>query len=144
MLDKFDQIDAIDMMQPAHSTTRTYAMAAGLYGTAVAIIMDALYSVFHILWPVTSNSDSSIYFLFELGLIMLATAGSFVIAAHAHLGAVLLVLAVLGAFGILGWWALLIAPLWLLAAFLACLDFARSEARLKSTEQESGKIYPQK
>jgi hypothetical protein len=142
MLDKLNQIDAIDMIQPAHSSMRSYAMAAGLYGTAVAIIIDALYSVFHILWPVTSKSDSSMYFLLELVLIMLATAGSFVVAAHAPLGILLLVLAVLGTFGILGWWALLNAPLWLLAAFLACLDFSRSEARLKVTEQESGKISP--
>jgi hypothetical protein len=143
MLDKLNQTDAIDMIQPAHSATRTYAMAAGLYGTAVAIIMDALYSVFHVLWPATSTSDSSLYFLLELGLIMLATAGSFVVAAHARLGAFALLLAVAGAFVILGWWALLIAPLWLLAAFLACLDFARSEGRLKSTDQESGKTFPQ-
>ena|SRR5215469_7575151 len=143
MLDELNQIDDIDMVQSAHSSMRTYAMAAGLYGTAVAIIIDALYSVFHVLWPVTIASDSSIYFLFELGLIMLASAGSFVIAANAHLGAVLLVLAVLGAFSTLGWWALLIAPLWLLAAFLACLDFARPEGRLRSAEQESRKTSPQ-
>jgi hypothetical protein len=117
-------------------------MAAGLYGTAVAIIIDALYSVFHVLWPVTSKSDSPMYFLLELVLIMLATAGSFVVAAHAPLGSFLLVLAVLGAFGTLGWWALLIAPLWLLAAFLACLDFAISEGRLRSTDQENGKTSP--
>jgi hypothetical protein len=139
MLDELNQFDVIDMVQPAHSTMRTYAMAAGLYGTAVAIIIDALYSVFHVLWPVSSTSDSPIYFLLELGLIVLATAGSFVLAAQARLGAALLVLAVLGAFASLGWWALLIAPLWLLAAFLAYLDFARSEGRLRSTEQESGK-----
>jgi hypothetical protein len=144
MLDELDQIDAIDMIQPAHSTMRTYAMATGLYGTAVAIIIDTLYSVFHVLWPVTSKSDSSIYFLLELVLVVLATAGSFVMAAHAHLGAFLVVLAVLGAFVILGWWALLIAPLWLLAAFLACLDFARSEGRLRPDEQESGATYTQK
>ena len=122
---------------------RTYAMAAGLYGTAVAIVIYALYSVFHVLWPVSSRSDSSFYFLLELGLIMLATAGSLVVAAHAPLGSLFLLLAVAGAFVILGWWALLTAPLWLLAAFLACLDFARSDGRPRSTLQENGSTYPQ-
>ena len=142
MLDKLYQIDASDMMQPPHSDTRTYAMAAGLYGTAVAIIIDALYSVFHVLWPISSKADSSTYFLLELVLIMLATAGSLVIAVHAPLGSGLLVLALLGALATLGWWALLIAPLWLLAAFLACLDFTRSKPRSGSTDQEGGKTFP--
>jgi hypothetical protein len=106
-------------MQFRHFTTQVYAMAAGLYGTAIAIVIDALISVFHILSVPGGAVDSFTHFLLGLGLIMLAAAGSYIVPASRHLASLLLVVAACGLFLVLGQWAILAAPLLLLAALLA-------------------------
>jgi hypothetical protein len=87
----------------------------------------ALYSIFLVLGPVTSQTDSSATFALELGIILLAAVGSCLILVKAPLGAVFLVAAELGSFFVMGWLALLTAPLWLLATFLPWFDRDRSE-----------------
>jgi hypothetical protein len=115
------------MVPPTQFTPRICAVIAGLFGTAVSIVVYALYSIFLVLGPVTSRTDSSVAFVLELGLILLAAAGSCLILVKAPLGAVFLVASELGSFYVLGWLALLTAPLWLLAAFLPYFDHYRLE-----------------
>ena len=115
------------MVPPTQFTPRICAVIAGLFGTAVSIVVYALYSIFLVLGPVTSQTDSSFAFALELGAILLAAAGSCLILIKAPLGTVFLVAAELGSFLVMGWLALLTAPLWLLAAFLPFFDRNRSE-----------------
>ena len=115
------------MIQSSQFTMRVYAMAAGLYGTAVAMIIDALYSVFHILGAGSSAASSSTYFVIGLGFIILALSGSCIVPVNGTLAALFLLVAPVGLFFVLGWWALLCAPLLVLAAILAYLDHNRSE-----------------
>jgi hypothetical protein len=115
------------MIPPTQFTPRICAVIAGLFGIAVSIVVYALYSIFLVLGPVTSQTDSSATFALELGVILLAAVGSCLILVKAPLGAVFLVAAVLGSIFVMGWLALLTAPLWLLAAFLPRFDRVRSE-----------------
>jgi hypothetical protein len=126
------------MVPPTQFTPKICAVVAGLFGTAVSIVVYALYSIFLVLGPVTSRTDSSVAFALELGLILLAVVGSGLILVKAPLGAAFLVVAELGSFYVVGWLALLTAPLWLLAAFLPYFDHDRSEqADSWSAELES-------
>jgi hypothetical protein len=113
------------MMQLHHFTTQVYAMAAGLFGTAVAIVIDALISVFHILGVSGNAADSFSRFLLSLGFIILSLAGSYIVSASHRLAALLLVLATCGFFLVLGRWAVFAAPLLLLAALLAFFGDSR-------------------
>jgi hypothetical protein len=113
-------------MRLHHFTTEVYAMAAGLYGTAVAIVIDALISVFHILGVPGNVVDSFSRFLLSLGFIILAVAGSCIVSASHRLASLLLVLATCGFFLVLGWWAVFAAPLLLLAALLAFFGDSRT------------------
>jgi hypothetical protein len=114
------------MMQLRYFTTQVYAMAAGLYGTAVAIVIDALISVFHILGVPGNAVGSFSRFLLSLGFIILAVAGSCIVSASHRLASLLLVLATCGFFLVLGWWAVFAAPLLLLAAILAFFGDSRT------------------
>jgi hypothetical protein len=115
------------MVPPTQFSPRICALIAGIFGIAVSIVIFALYSIFLVLGPVTSQTDSTITFALELGIILLAAVGSCLILVKAPLGAVFLVVAVLGSILVMGWLALLTAPLWLLAAFLPRFDRGRSE-----------------
>jgi hypothetical protein len=115
------------MVPPTQFTPKICAVVAGLFGTAVSIIVYALYSIFLVLGPVTSQTISTAAFALELALILLAAIGSCLILVRAPLGATFLVVAVLGSFYVLGWLALLTAPLWLLAAYLPHFDHGQSE-----------------
>jgi hypothetical protein len=114
------------MMQSRHFTIDVYATAAGLYGTAVAIVIDALISVFHILTVPGNAADSSSHFLLGLVVIIVAVAGSCIVSASHRLASLLLVLATGGFFLVLGRWALFATPLLLLAAVLAVFGENRS------------------
>jgi hypothetical protein len=115
------------MVQPTQFTPRICAVVAGLFGIAVSIVVYALNSIFLVLGPVTSRTDSSFTFALELALILLAAVGSCLILVKPPLGAMFLVAAELGSFYVLGWLALLTAPLWLLAAFLPHFDHDQLE-----------------
>jgi hypothetical protein len=114
------------MIQLRYFTTQVYAMAAGLYGAVIAIVIDALISVFHILSVPGNAADSFSRFLLGLGFIILAVAGSCIISASHRLASLVLVLATCGFFLVLGPWAVFDAPLLLLAAFLAFFGDSRT------------------
>jgi hypothetical protein len=101
-------------------------MAAGLYGTAIAMVIDALISVFHILGVPGNAVDSFSRFLLGLGFMIVAVAGSCIVSASHRLSALLLMLATCGFFLVLGRWAAFAAPLLLLAALLAFFGDSRT------------------
>jgi hypothetical protein len=100
-------------------TMRTLAMITGLFGTAIAFVINILYSTFHVLGRVTGITANQSHFFFGLLVVLIGFIGSLVVLLTPIVGAVLLLVAGVAFFFIAGWWALLASPFLLIAAALA-------------------------
>lgn len=105
---------------------RVVGMIVGLVGTAIALILNILYSLAHVLGRISGISADSSHFFIGLGLTLVALVGSLTALTSPETSAVLLVIATIGFFFIMGWWALIIAPFLLVAAALVYLDRTRA------------------
>lgn len=100
-------------------TMRTLAMITGLFGTVIAFLINILYSTFHVLGRVTGITANQSHFFFGLLVVLIAFIGSLAVLLTPIVGEVLLLLAGIAFFFIVGWWALLASPFLLIAAALA-------------------------
>ena len=107
-------------------TMRTLAMLIGLFGTIIALVINILYSSFHVLGRVTGITANQSHFFFGLLVVLIGFIGSLAVLFTPIVGAVLLAVAGIAFFFIAGWWALLASPFLLIAAVLA---YAHSRAR---------------
>lgn len=100
-------------------TLRTLAMIIGIFGAVIAFIINILYSSFHVLGRVTGITADQSHFFWGLLVILIGFIGSLLVLVSPVVGAVLLAVAGIAFFFIVGWWALLASPFLLVAAVLA-------------------------
>jgi hypothetical protein len=94
-------------------------LAIGVCGAVIGFILTLLYAAFHTLGRIAGITNDSSHLFIGLLLSLAAFVGALVCIINPVLGAVLLVVAAIGFFFTMGWWALLAAPFLLLAAFMA-------------------------
>ena len=110
-------------------TMRTLAMITGLFGTVIAFLINILYSTFHVLGRVTGIASDQSHFFFGLLVVLIGFIGSLMVLFTPIVGAVLLAVAGVAFFFIVGWWALLASPFLLIAAVLA-YQHSRTQQRV--------------
>jgi hypothetical protein len=97
---------------------RTVAMIVGLIGAVLALVVTILYAVFHVLGLVTGLTQDVPHFFFGLFVTLLGTAGAFLAPILPIIAAVLLAIAGVAFFFVVGWWACFVSPFFLVAAAL--------------------------
>jgi hypothetical protein len=95
------------------------AMAIGLVGAVIGFVVNALYSFAHVLGRISGITANQSHFFIGTGLAIVAVIGSLCVAGAPEVGAILLVLATIGFFFIVGWWAVIPAIFLLTAAAIA-------------------------
>jgi hypothetical protein len=103
------------------------AMAVGLVGSVIAFVVVALYSLMHTLGRIAGVTADRSHFFIGTGLTILAVIGSLLVAVSPEVGAVILVLATIGFFFIVGWWAVIPALFLVAAAVMAFMDRRKHE-----------------
>ena len=102
----------------ARFTFRTIAMIVGLIGTALALIIDILYSLVHVLGRVAGFTNDTYHFFWGLLVVLVALGGSFLAPVVPILSAIMLLAAGIGFFFVVGWWAVIASPFLIVAAVL--------------------------
>src|SRR5258707_1484812 len=95
---------------------RVLAMIVGLVGVVIAFVVNLLYSSLHVLGRVAGITSSPSHFFFGLLVILIGLIGSVLAMFAPIVGAVLLAVAGIPVFFILGWGGLFSFPLLLIAA----------------------------
>jgi hypothetical protein len=98
---------------------RTLAMLIGLFGVVIAFFINLLYSTFHVLGRISGITNDRSHFFWGLLVVLIGFVGSLLVLFRPMVGAVLLVVAAIAFFFIVGWWALLASPFMLIGAILA-------------------------
>jgi hypothetical protein len=101
--------------------SRMMAMAIGLVGAVIGFVVSALYSLVHRLARISGITADRSHFFVGIGLTIVAVIGSLLVVASPEAGALVLVLATIGFFFILGWWAIIPAIFLLSAAGVALM-----------------------
>ena len=109
------------------AVSRAVTLAIGLVGAILAFVVNTLYSLAHVLARLSGITADRSHFFIGTGLSIVAAIGAALVIASPEGGAVLMVLATIGLFFILGWWAIIPAVFLLSAAGLAL--FYRLSAR---------------
>ncbi len=102
----------------ARVSLRTIAMIVGLIGAALALIVNVLYGLFHILAAVVGAPHDSAHFFFGLLVVLLGVAGSLMAPIFPMPAGLMLAVAGVAFFFVVGWWALIVSPFLLVAAAL--------------------------
>jgi hypothetical protein len=98
---------------------RAAAMLFGILGVVLAFVINILYSTFHVLGRVSGIANNQSHFFLGLLVVLIGLIGSVLVMVAPIVGAVLLAVAGIAFFFIVGWWALLASPFLLVAAALA-------------------------
>jgi hypothetical protein len=102
----------------ARFTLRTIAMIVGLIGTVIALAINILYSLFHVLGRIAGMASDSTHFFYGLIVVLVALGGSFLTLWSPILAAIMLLASGIALFFVVGWWAFLASPFLLVAALL--------------------------
>ena len=100
----------------ARFSMRVIAMIVGLIGAALALAIVLLYSVFHVLAEVSGMAHDTVHLFWGLFLVLLAAVGAFLATPLPIASAIMLFVAGVGLFFVVGWWAVIAAPFLLVAA----------------------------
>jgi hypothetical protein len=106
----------------ARFTFRTIAMIVGLIGTLIALIIDILYSLVHVLGRVAGVTNDTSHFFWGLFVVLVALGGSFLAPILPILAAIMLLGAGIGFFFVVGWWAVIASPFLFVAAILTFIN----------------------
>jgi hypothetical protein len=123
------------------AVSRIVTMAIGLVGAVIAFVVNALYSFAHLLARISGVTADRSHFFIGTGLSIVAVIGALLVVASPEVGAVLMILATIGFFFIVGWWAIIPALFLLVAAALAL--FNRHEYRRRELPQPPSAGAPQ-
>jgi len=104
--------------QWAQFSLRTIALILGLTGAIVALIVNLLYTIVHLLGRVVGVTQDRTHFFFGLIVVLVGLAGSLLAPSYPLPAGLLLVVAGAGFFYVVGWWALIALPFLLVAAVL--------------------------
>ena len=99
--------------------SRVMAVTLGIAGAVIAFVVSALYSMLHLLGRIAGITADRGHFFIGIGLTILAVIGSLLLSGAPEVGAVILVLATIAFWFIIGWWAIIPAVFLLGAAGLA-------------------------
>jgi hypothetical protein len=105
--------------------TRTSALVVGLVGAIIGFLVNMLYSMFHFLGRIAGITANQSHFFIGTGLAILAAIGAMVAAGTPEVGALLLAVAGIGFFFVMGWWAIIPAIFLFVAAMVAFLGRTR-------------------
>jgi hypothetical protein len=106
---------------------RTGALTLGLVGAVVGFIVNLLYSLAHVLGRVAGVTANQSHFFIGTGLAILAGIGALVSAGAPEVGALLMVLAIIGFAFIIGWWAVIPGVFLVVAAGMAILGRVKQQ-----------------
>jgi hypothetical protein len=102
----------------ARLSVRTIALIVGFIGSALALIVNLLYGLFHILGAIAGVPNDSAHFLWGLLIVLMGVAGSLMAPIFPIPAGLLLAVAGIAFFFVVGWWALIVSPFLLVAAAL--------------------------
>lgn len=102
----------------ARFTMRTIAMIVGLIGTVIALAINILYSLFHVLGQIAGMASDSTHFFYGLIVVLVALGGSFLTLWSPLLAAIMLFASGIAFFFVVGWWAFFASPFLLVAGLL--------------------------
>jgi len=105
--------------------SRVMAMTLGLVGAVIAFVVVCMYSLLHLLGRISGITADHGHFFIGTGLSILAAVGALVVSGAPEVGAVILAVAAIGFFFIIGWWAIIPALFLLGAAGIAFMDRAK-------------------
>jgi len=94
-------------------------MISGLFGVIIAFFINLLYFTFHVLGRVSGITNDKSHFFYGLLVVLIGLIGSVLVPFAPIVGAVLLVVAAIALFFVVGWWAILASLFLLIAAVLA-------------------------
>lgn len=101
--------------------SRVATMGIGLVGAVIGFVVNALYSLVHFLGRISGIPGDRSHFFIGTGLTIVAVIGAVCVAGAPEVGAVLMVLAAVGFFFIMGWWAVIPAIFLVAAAIMAIM-----------------------
>jgi lysylphosphatidylglycerol synthetase-like protein (DUF2156 family) len=113
------------------TVSRVATMGIGLVGAVIGFVVNALYSLLHLLGRISGITSDRSHFFIGTGLSILAAIGAILVVSSPEAGALVLVLATIGFFFIVGWWAIIPAVFLIGAAVLAIMN--REEYRRPPT-----------
>lgn len=124
-----------------HLTTRMLALVLGVIGALCALVINIVYSTGRHINNIVFQGSATSHGFIGLLLVLAGLVGAAITPAFPIVGAVLMAIAGVGFFFIVGWWALLLAsPLLLVAAFLAFS--AQREATPTNPSPRQPPLYP--
>jgi hypothetical protein len=105
---------------------RTIGMVFGIFGSVVAVIVDFLYSFFHVLGRVTGITSDPSHFWWGLLVALIGFVGSLLSIGSPVVAAILMLIAGVALFWLVGWWAIFASVFFFIGAALAILDRRRA------------------
>ena len=102
----------------ARFSLRAIATIVGLVGAVVALIIVLLYTVFNVLGRVVGVTNDSTHFFWGIFLVLFGAVGAFLATLYPPVAEIMLAVAGIGLFFVVGWWAIIAAPFLLVAALL--------------------------
>jgi hypothetical protein len=102
----------------ARFSMRVIATIVGLIGAALALAIVLLYSVFHVIAEVSGIAYDTVHVFWGLFLVLLAAVGAFLATLLPIASAIMLFVAAVGLFFVVGWWAVIAVPFLLVAAVM--------------------------
>lgn len=124
--------------------TRLVALFNGLIAVIATVAVDALYSLAHTLQRVAGFTPDSSHFFIGLGVAVVQILGLIVSLFNSVVGAIVLLLASIGFFFIVGWWAIipLVFAINTLALMMTSAHSASLETRLRNERNERHEQLP--
>lgn len=102
----------------ARFTFRTIALIVGVIGAIIALVINILYSLTHVLGRAAGIATDSTHFFWGIFVILVATVGAFLAPILPLASGLMLLGAGIAFFFIAGWWALFASPFLFVAALL--------------------------
>jgi hypothetical protein len=109
-------------------TLRTLAMIGGIVGSVIGFIVSMFYSLFHVVGRISGITADESHFFIGMGLAILGVIGALMSPVSGQVGAILMLVAAVGFFFVIGWWAI-IPAIFLLPSVWIAFNNRRDERR---------------
>jgi len=105
---------------------RTLGMFFGIFASVIAVIVDSLYSFFHVLGRVSGITNDPSHFWWGLFVTLIGFVGALLSMGSPIAAAILMLVAGVALFWVVGWWAIFASLFFFIGAALAILDRRRA------------------
>lgn len=102
----------------ARFSLRAIATIIGLAGAVVALVVDLLYTVANVLGKVAGVTNDTNHFFYGLFVVLFGAVGAFLAPILPIVAAIMLLAAGVAFFFVVGWWAFIASPFFVVAALL--------------------------